>query len=187
LCHFRQQLICHLLSAIYFCRLCLLKIQAESCPTFSSLVERLVSQLLLQALFTESSCREQLLALPPFSGVLKAFRPLCCMSFSVPCLLFSFLFCFVLFCGVGVGPSRGLCWFIPGVAVGVPCATYLLTYWSVSPKQVWSSQAHLAAWDPSYFLSVTWRGEALCGLGVQAVGVSLILGGFFLPSVAPAS
>jgi hypothetical protein len=27
----------------------------------------------------------------------------------------------------------------------------------------------------------------LCGLGVQGVGVLLLLGGFFLPSVAPES
>jgi hypothetical protein len=26
-----------------------------------------------------------------------------------------------------VSLSRGLCWFIPGVAVGIPCVTYLLT------------------------------------------------------------
>jgi hypothetical protein len=41
--------------------------------------------------------------------------------------------------------------------------------------------------EPSWFLSVTWYGEALCGLGVQGVGVLLLLGGFFLPRVAPVS
>jgi hypothetical protein len=41
--------------------------------------------------------------------------------------------------------------------------------------------------EPSCFLSVTWHGEALYGLGVRDVGVLLLLGGFFLPSVAPAS
>jgi hypothetical protein len=89
------------------------------------------------------------------------------------------------FCGVGVSLSRGLCWFIPGVAVGVPCTTYLLTCWSVSPKQVWSRQ--LAAWGPSWFLNVTWCGEAMCGLEAWGVRFLLILGGFFLPSVVPAS
>jgi hypothetical protein len=86
------------LPAIYCCRLCLLNVSMESClfpllPFLDSLVERLASclllqalltkslqgqlplppslverpanQLLLQALFTESSCGEQLLALPP--------------------------------------------------------------------------------------------------------------------------
>jgi hypothetical protein len=32
-----------------------------------------------------------------------------------------------------------------------------------------------------------WHGEALCGLGIQDVGVLIPLVGFFLPSVAPAS
>jgi hypothetical protein len=32
-----------------------------------------------------------------------------------------------------------------------------------------------------------WRGEALYGLGVQGVGVLILLGGFFLPSVASVS
>jgi hypothetical protein len=32
-----------------------------------------------------------------------------------------------------------------------------------------------------------WRGEALYVLGIQGVGVLLLLGDFFLPSVAPGS
>jgi hypothetical protein len=84
---------------------------------------------------------------------------------------------------VRVSLSRGLCWFIPGVAVGTLLVAYLLTCWSVSPKQVWSQC--LEAWEPSWFLSVRWHGEALCRLGVWGVRVLLILGGFFLPSVAP--
>jgi hypothetical protein len=55
----------------------------------------------------------------------------------------------------------------------------------MSPKQVWSW--HLVVWEPFYFLSVTWRGEALYGLGFQGVEVLILLGVFFLPSVAPAS
>jgi hypothetical protein len=43
------------------------------------------------------------------------------------------------------------------------------------------------AWEPFWFLSVTWHGEALYRLEVQGVGILLILGGFFLPSVAPVS
>jgi hypothetical protein len=85
---------------------------------------------------------------------------------------------FSFFRGVGVGLSRRVCWFIPGLGEGVPHATYLLTCWSVSPKQVWNW--HLVAWELSWFLSVMWCGEALCGLEVQGVGVLLILGGFFL-------
>jgi hypothetical protein len=91
----------------------------------------------------------------------------------------------LVFWKVRVNLSIGLCWFIPGVAVGIPCATYLLTCLSASPKQVWSW--HLAVWEPSCFLSVTWHGEALYWLGVQGVRVLILLGGFFLLSVAPVS
>jgi hypothetical protein len=41
--------------------------------------------------------------------------------------------------------------------------------------------------EPSCFLSVTWHGEALYGLGTQGVEVLILLGDLFLPSVAPAS
>jgi hypothetical protein len=76
---------------------------------------------------------------PPFFGVLTAHHPLCCM------FLFSYLFIIQLgfFWGAGVSLSMGLCWFIPGVAVGILYDAYLLTCWSASPKQVWSR--HLAA------------------------------------------
>jgi hypothetical protein len=51
--------------------------------------------LTFQSLFTESSRRDQLLALPPFSDALTASYPLFAPSaeclFSVPCLLFSFV------------------------------------------------------------------------------------------------
>jgi hypothetical protein len=71
------------------------------------------------------------------------------------------VFLFICFCAAGVRLSSGLCWFIPGVAVEIPCATYLLTCWSASPKHFWSW--HLAPWEPSCFLSVTWYGEVLLG------------------------
>jgi hypothetical protein len=41
--------------------------------------------------------------------------------------------------------------------------------------------------SPPGFSSLTCYGEALCWLGVCGVRVLLILGGFFLPSMAPAS
>jgi hypothetical protein len=55
--------------------------------------------------------------------------------------LFSFLFIiqlgFVLFCFAGwwVSLYKGLCWFIPGVAMGIPCATYLLTFGLLNVSQ----------------------------------------------------
>jgi hypothetical protein len=55
----------------------------------------------------------------------------------------------------------------------------------MSPKQFWSWC--LAVWEPSCFLSVTWHGEALYGLGVQSAAVLILFGALFLPSVAPAS
>jgi hypothetical protein len=41
--------------------------------------------------------------------------------------------------------------------------------------------------DPSWFLHVVSRGEALCGLEVCGVGVLLLLGGCFSAKCAPAS
>jgi hypothetical protein len=115
----------------------------------------------------------------PFSSVLRPPCPICCV----------FLFCSLLILffshGVGVSLSRELCWFIPGVAMGILRASYLLTCWSASPKQVWNHC--LLVREPSCFLSVTWHIETLYGLGVQGVRVLILLGGFFLPSVAPAS
>jgi hypothetical protein len=87
------------------------------------------------------------------------------------------LFIIHFFPRVGVSLSRGLCWFILGVVMGVPRATYLLTCWSASPKQVWSWC--LTAREPSCFLSVMWHGEALSRLGVWGVRVLFILGFFF--------
>jgi hypothetical protein len=90
---------------------------------------------------------------------------------------------FVLWGGISL--SRGLFCFIPEVALRIPHGTYLLTCCSASLKQVWSRT--LVLWDTSCFLSERWRREALYRLGVQGVGVLLILGGFFLPSMALAS
>jgi hypothetical protein len=147
LSYFRQQLITHLLLAIYFPRLCVLKVHVK------------ISYLPL-----------------PSSPVCSEHPTLFCMSFSVPCLLLLFFFC-----GAGVSLSRGLCWFIPEVTVGIPCAVYLLTCWFSFPKQAWSQC--LAVWEPSCFLSVMCHGEALYGLGVWGVRVLLLLGVFFFCQV----
>jgi hypothetical protein len=89
------------------------------------------------ALFTESSWGDQLLALPPSPVHSVHPAPSAACSFSVPCLFFLFFFA-----GRGsvqgsvLGLSRGLCWFIPGLAVGIPHTAYLLTCWSASSKQM---------------------------------------------------
>jgi hypothetical protein len=115
-----------------------------------------------------------------FSGVLRALCPLFWVFLFSSFLLFSF---FVWEAGVSL--SSMLCWFIPGVAVGIPRAAYLLTCWSLSRKQVWSQ--HLTVWGPSCFLSVRWCGEVLYWLKVQGVRFLILLGSFLLPSVVPAS
>jgi hypothetical protein len=122
--YFRQWLICCQLLAIYFYRLCLLKV----CMEDSSL----------------------LLLLSLVHSKYPAPSAACPFQFLVYYLVFFFL------CGAGVILSRWLCLFIPGVAVGVLHATYLLTCWSVSPKQIWSW--HLAVEEPSWFLCVMWHG-----------------------------
>jgi hypothetical protein len=134
--------------------------RAAPCSLFPSLVEEIACRLLLQALFTKILHGK--LSLPP--------SPVCSeYPTSSAAYHFQFLFYysgfFFFFCGVGVSLFRELCWFIPGVAVWIQCATYLLTFWSVSPKQAWIQC--LEAQDSSSFLSVTWLGEALYGLEVQ--------------------
>jgi hypothetical protein len=63
------------------------------------------------------------LLLPPFSSALSATLPLCCV------LVFSSLFIVQFFVVVvvvervwRVSLPKGLCWFIPGVARGIPSA-----------------------------------------------------------------
>jgi hypothetical protein len=120
---------------------------------------------------------------PPFSGAQGAPPSLLCLLFS--CLLFSFFLFVFCFCEVGVSLSRGLCWFIPGVAVRILRATYLLTCWSACLKQVrnWC----LAAREPSWFLLVLWCGEDMRGLVVWRCQSFAASWWFFLPSVSPVS
>jgi hypothetical protein len=138
----------------------------------------------LSALLTSSLCLlkvcEEISSLPlPPSPVLSGHTA---PSAACP---FQFLVYYSVFLGgVGVSLPRGLPCFVTGEAVKIPCAAYVLTCWSASPKQVWSH--HLEAWEPSCFLSVMWHG-GLYGVGVQNVRVLILLGVFFLPSVAPES
>jgi hypothetical protein len=76
-----------------------------------------------QSLFTESLHGDQVLAPPSSSIVLRAPCPLCSMFLFISLFIIQVFFLL----GGGVSLSRGLCWFIPGVAMGVPCAAYLLT------------------------------------------------------------
>jgi hypothetical protein len=143
----------------------------ELCGPLSALFQavayhlRTVGHLLFQPLFTESLCGDQLFASSPFSSAQSTLSSLLHVLFSSLFIIQGFFVSVFVFCRSGVSLSRGLCWFIPGVAVVILHATYFLTCWSVSPKQVWSW--HLVAQEPSCFLSVTWHVEALYWLGVQ--------------------
>jgi hypothetical protein len=75
----------------------------------------LLALLPFQPLFTESSCGDQLLAPPPFSGVLSATLSLCCV------LVFSSLFIVQFFCVWG---GWSVC---PGVMLDYPRGGWVKT------------------------------------------------------------
>jgi hypothetical protein len=122
----------------------------------------LLALLPFQPLFTESSREDQLLSFPPFSGVLTAPHPLCCV------FLFSslFIYLFIFFSGREVSLSMGLYWFISGWLwqYRMTLVAHLLVC-RMSPKQDWSQC--LVTQEPSCFLRVMWHGEALHRLGFR--------------------
>jgi hypothetical protein len=134
-----------------------------------------------QSLFTESSQGDILLASPPSPVHLQHPDHSVVCSFSVSSLLFSYLFIF-LWGGGSVCPggfaglSQGWLWEYCMMLICSPVG--LLNV---------SSSWHLVAREPPCFLSVMCCGEALYGLGVQGVEVLILLGAFFLPSLAPES
>jgi hypothetical protein len=139
-----------------------------------------------QPLLTESSCRDQLLALPTFSGVLSAScLPLLRVSFQL--LVYRSVFGFV-FCR-GVSLPKRLCWFVPGVAGGIPHDTWCSPVWHAKclPSRFGASVWQQQQQQLTCFLSVTWHGEVFHRLGVQSVKLLILLFALFLPSVAPAS
>jgi hypothetical protein len=124
---------------------------------------------------------DQQLASPHFSGALSAIPPLpLCASFQ-----------FIVYLGFllqgGVSLPRGLCWFVPGVAGGIPCHAWCSPVWSA---KCLAGSLELAVVEaplqPTCFLSVIWCGEAFHGLGLRGVEVFIFIGALFLPSVAPA-
>jgi hypothetical protein len=91
----------------------------------------LLALLPFHSVFTESSCGEWLLASFSFSSTLSATPPLCCVLV------------FVCVCW-GVSLLRGLCWFIPGVAGGIPH--------DARHSPIWSAKCL-----PSMFGAGVWR------------------------------
>jgi hypothetical protein len=65
---------------------------------------------------------------------------------------------------------------------GVLCAAYLLTWWSPKHVRSW----HLAVWEPSWFLHLTWCRDTVCGLRVWRCQCFASLW-FCLPGVSPSS
>jgi hypothetical protein len=142
--------------------------------------QQLISHLLsgplpFSALFTESSQENQLCSPSPFSSALKAPHPLCCMSFSVSCLLSNFFLK-----GVGQTVQEIMLVYFSSSYGNTACCLFahFLVCW-MSPKQVWSWC--LVAQVPSYFLSITWCGETLYRLGVHGVKTLILPVAFFLP------
>jgi hypothetical protein len=110
-----------------------------------------------QSLFTESLHRDQLLALPPSSSDLSAPCPLCCV------FLFSSLFIIQGFFCVGDGGvslPRELCWFIPGVAVGIPHR--LFAHQAGLELTSGSAEALLLCQCNVVWRSFVWAGSSRC-------------------------
>jgi hypothetical protein len=91
-----------------------------------------------------------------------------------------------LFAGQGVSLSRGLCWFISGVAVGIPRDA-----WGSTVGLPGVSQAGLEPVSGStgvlLFSLCNVARRSFVWAGVWGVEVLILLGALFLPSVAPVS
>jgi hypothetical protein len=112
---------------------------------------------------------------------LEQLAPFVVCYFSVACLLFSFFLAGQgsVCPGAYAGSSQGWLWEYRVPLICSPVGLQNVSQAGLS----W----HLATWKPSCFFSVTWHGETLFGLRVWGVEVLILLGAFFLPSVAPAS
>jgi hypothetical protein len=104
----------------------------------------------------------------PSSLGLKTPHPLFYMSFLLLLLIILLFF----FSWVGVSLSRGLCWSGPGLSEGT---MYHLAH---LPKP--SGQGHLAAQGVSWFLCLTWSGDAMHRLQVWRSQSFASSGLFFL-------
>jgi hypothetical protein len=111
--------------------------------------------------YSKFTCSSAPCPSPP-SLVHSVHLALCCVSFSVPCLLFSFCFC-----GVGGQSVHRAMLVYPRGSCGNTIWRLFAHLLVCISKQVWSQC--LVAWEPSCFLSVMWCAEALYVLGVQGV------------------
>jgi hypothetical protein len=109
----------------------------------------------------------------PLSLVLSEHpAPSAACSFSVPCLLFSFVFLW----GRGQSVQGAMLVYRRG-GCGYTVCHWFAHLLVASPKQVWSQ--HLMVLEPSCFLHVTWYGETLYGLGFRVSEFCFFLVFFF--------
>jgi hypothetical protein len=120
----------------------------------------------------------------PLSPELRAPRPLYYMFFFQLLIYYSGFFGFFFFLQGRVQSVQGAMLIYPRDGCGSTTCC-LFTCWSASPKQVRSWC--LVVWEPSWFLCITWHGEAMCGLQVQRCRSFATSWWFFLPGVSPAS
>jgi hypothetical protein len=180
--YFRQWLICHLLLAIYFCRLCLLKVHVESSslfpPPFSGggacLLATFAGFVYWEFAWRAAPCSFPLL------WCTQSTLPVCCVSFSVPCLLFSFFLW-----GRGQSVWGAMLVYPRGGCVSTTCCLFAHLLLCISQADLELASGSAGALLVSQYKNQVWRSSVW--LGVCSVGVLLILGCFFLPSVAPAS
>jgi hypothetical protein len=125
------------------------------------------------------------------SCVYSAPHPLFCVLVFSSLFIVQFFFCMCVGCflyvwGVGRGGAGGGDQSAQGAMLVYPRDSWGNSAWclaltclvcQMTPKQVWSRC--LAAQEPSCFVSVTWHGEVLYGLGVQCVKVLILLGALF--------
>jgi hypothetical protein len=157
------------LPAVYSCSLCLLKVCMENCISSLLWWKGLPASYCCRLCLLKVHVKSSTLLLPP-SLVHSKHSTLCSMSFSVPCLLFSFLW------GGGQSVQGDLLVYPRGGCGSTTC--HLFAHLLVCVSHAGLSQ-HLAVWESSWFLSVMCHGEVLWRVGVWGTGILLLLGGFF--------
>jgi hypothetical protein len=122
--------------------------------------------------------------LPPFFSALKAPCPLCCVSFSVPCLLFSFVLLLFFLQGGDQSVQRALLAYPRGGCGSTACCLFAHLLVCISQAGLELVSGGMGALLVSQ-CNVTWRSFVWAGGSRCQTFASS--GYFFLPSVAPAS
>jgi hypothetical protein len=113
--------------------------------------------------------------------------PLLCVNFQFLVIIVQFCLLLFCFCGAGNQSSQGaMLGFARGGCGSTACCLFAHLFGLPNVSQL-GLEGRLAAWEPSYFLSVMFLREALYSLGVQGVKVLILLHALFQPRVAPVS